>query len=216
MQELLPPLKRSLARIGRGIRIKPLQLYVTLGAADDPAAGAQLYGEVNAAVWAVMPVLEQFVDIPDPYIQINVDFDSAKTALRGEAGAKFRVDGTNAPTKLIVALDKKYVGKFANLYKKEGDKLVFVDNVKVDAQGKVIFPVSEQGDYAIMLCEYSDRKGDATNDGITNESDVTAILKDIVAIMSAVNPDMMDYNGDSRANALDASAILIDIAYGVI
>lgn len=91
VQELLPPLKRSLARIGRGIRIKPLQLYVTLGAADDPAAGAQLYGEVNAAVWAVMPVLEQFVDIPDPYIQINVDFDSAKTALRGEAGVSIRI-----------------------------------------------------------------------------------------------------------------------------
>ena len=91
VQELLPPLKRSLARIGRGIRIKPLQLYVTLGAADDPAAGAQLYGEVNAAVWAVMPVLEQFVDIPDPYIQVNVDFDAAKTALRGEAGISIRV-----------------------------------------------------------------------------------------------------------------------------
>ena len=91
VQELLPPLKRSLARIGRGIRIKPLQLYVTLGAADDPAAGAQLYGEVNAAVWAVMPVLEQFVDIPDPYIQVNVDFDAAKTALRGEVGISIRV-----------------------------------------------------------------------------------------------------------------------------
>lgn len=91
VQELLPPLKRSLARIGRGIRIKPLQLYVTLGAANDPAAGAQLYGEVNAAVWAVMPVLEQFVDIPDPYIQVNVDFDNIKTTLRGEAGLSIRI-----------------------------------------------------------------------------------------------------------------------------
>ena len=91
VQELLPPLKRSLFRIGRGICIKPLQLYVTLGAADDPAAGAQLYGEVNAAVWAVMPVLEQLVDIPDPYIQVDVDFDAVKTALRGEAGISIRI-----------------------------------------------------------------------------------------------------------------------------
>jgi len=91
VRELLPPLKRSLARIGRGIRIKPLQLYVTLGAASDPAAGAQLYGEVNAAVWAVMPVLEQLADIPDPYIQIHVDFDAAKTTLRGEAGLSIRI-----------------------------------------------------------------------------------------------------------------------------
>ena len=91
VQELLPPLKRSLARIGRGIRIKPLCLYVTLGAANDPAAGAQLYGEVNAAVWAVMPVLEQFADILDPYIQVDVDFDAPKTALRGEAGLSIRI-----------------------------------------------------------------------------------------------------------------------------
>lgn len=91
VQELLPPLKRSLSRIGRGICIKPLQLYVTLGAADDPAAGAQLYGEVNAAVWAVMPVLEQLVDIPDPYIQVDVDFDAVKTVLRGEAGISIRI-----------------------------------------------------------------------------------------------------------------------------
>lgn len=91
VRELLPPLKRSLARIGRGIRIKPLQLYVTLGAANDPAAGAQLYGEVNAAVWTVMPVVEQFVDISEPYIQIDVDFDTVKTSLRGEAGVSIRV-----------------------------------------------------------------------------------------------------------------------------
>lgn len=91
VQELLPPLKRALARIGQGIRIKPLQMYVILGAAEDPAAGAQLYGEVNAAVWAVMPMLEQFADIPDPYIQVNVDFDAAKTALHGEAGLSIRI-----------------------------------------------------------------------------------------------------------------------------
>lgn len=88
---LLPPLKRSLGRIGRGIRIKPLQLYVTLGAAEDPAVGAQLYGEVNAAVWTVMPVLEELADIQEPYIQVDVDFDAVKTALRGEAGISIRI-----------------------------------------------------------------------------------------------------------------------------
>ena len=91
VRELLPPLKRSLARIGRGIRIQPLQLYVVLGAADDPAAGAQLYGEVNAAVWTVMPVLEQMIDIRNPYIQVDVDFDAPKAVLRGEAGLSIRI-----------------------------------------------------------------------------------------------------------------------------
>lgn len=91
LQELLPPLKRALARLGRGIRIKPLRLYVTLGAAEDPAAGAQLYGELNAAVWAVMPVLEEFADVPDPYLQVDVDFDAPKTDLRGEVGVSLRI-----------------------------------------------------------------------------------------------------------------------------
>lgn len=91
VRELLPPLKRTLCCVGRGIRVKPLQLYVTFGAAADPAAGAQLYGEMNGAVWAVMPMLEQFVDIPDPYIQMQIDFDTEQTSLRGEAGISIRI-----------------------------------------------------------------------------------------------------------------------------
>ena len=91
VETMMPPLKRSLARIGRGIRVKPLELYLTLGAAEDPAAGAQLYGEVNAAVWTVMPVLEEFIDIRDPYIQINIDFDAAKTVLHGKIGGSIRI-----------------------------------------------------------------------------------------------------------------------------
>ncbi len=138
------------------------------------------------------------------------------TALRGEVGAKFRVDGTNASTSLIVSLNKKNTGKFANLYKKVGDKLVFVDNVKINANGNAILPVCEQGDYALMVCDYSDRKGDVSNDGMTNALDASAILRDIVKLMAASNPAMLDYSNDGRTNALDASAILIDIVNGVI
>ncbi len=136
--------------------------------------------------------------------------------VRGDVGTKFRIDGTNIPTELIVALDKKHAGKFANLYKKKENELVFVDNIKVDENGKVILPVSEQGDYVIMLCEYSDRKGDASNDGVTNALDASAILKDIVELAEAANPVMLDYNGDGKVNALDASAILKDIVNGKI
>ncbi len=137
-------------------------------------------------------------------------------ALRGDVGTKFRVDGTNIPTELKLAFAKKNAGKFANLYKKDGDKLVFVDNIKVDENGKVILPVSEQGDYVIMLCEFSDRKGDVSNDGITSAKDASSILKDIVELEAAANPVMLDYNGDGRVSALDASSILKDIVNGVI
>ncbi|MBQ6945999.1 MAG: chitobiase/beta-hexosaminidase C-terminal domain-containing protein, partial [Ruminococcus sp.] len=134
--------------------------------------------------------------------------------LRGDVGTRFRIDGTNAPTELCVTMNKKHAGKFANLYMKKENELVFVDNVKVDENGKAVLSVSEKGDYVIMLCEYSDRKGDVSNDGVTNAMDASAILKDIVELEVGANPVMLDYNGDGKVNALDASSILIDIVNG--
>ena len=136
--------------------------------------------------------------------------------VRGDVGTKFRIDGTNIPTELKLTVAKKNAGKFANLYKKDGDKLVFVDNAKIDADGNAMLSVSEKGDYVVMICEFSDRKGDVTNDGVTNVLDASAILKDIVGVEKAANPAMLDYNGDGATNVLDASAILIDIVNGII
>ena len=134
------------------------------------------------------------------------------SALRGTVGTRFRIDDTNAPTELTITFAKVNAGKFANLYKKDGDELVFVDNVKVDENGNAkLLDVTDKGDYVVMLCEYSDRKGDVNNDGIVNALDASAVLRDIVELEAAANPEMRDYNGDGRVNALDASAILIDI-----
>jgi len=91
LRTLLPALKRTLRRTRRGIRIKPLRLSMTLGGQEDPAAAAQLYGELQAAVWAGMPVLERLVDVRDPHIHVGVDFNTPDTAVEGEAGAGFRV-----------------------------------------------------------------------------------------------------------------------------
>lgn len=91
VDELFPPLKRALARIGRGIRIHPLHLDIILGAADDPASAAELYGELNGAIWTVMPALEELMDIPDPYLHLDLNFTASKTALRGEAGLSIRI-----------------------------------------------------------------------------------------------------------------------------
>ncbi len=80
LRTLLPPLKRALRRFGRGIRVKPLRLSLVLGGQEDPAAAAQAYGEIQAAVWTGMPAAEKFLDIRDPYIHTGVDFETADTA----------------------------------------------------------------------------------------------------------------------------------------
>ena len=91
LHTLLPPLGRALGRIGRGIRFKPLRLSLILGGREDPAASAQLFGELQAAVWGGMPFLERLVDIRDPYIHTDVDFTAPDTAAEGEIGVTFRI-----------------------------------------------------------------------------------------------------------------------------
>ena len=88
---LWPPLKRALNRTRRGVRIHPMDLCVTLGGQEDPAAAAQLYGEAHAGVWEVMPVLERLLVIPEPHIHIGIDFNASETKVEGELGVTARV-----------------------------------------------------------------------------------------------------------------------------
>ena len=88
---LWPPLKRALNRTRRGVRIHPMDLCVTLGGQEDPAAAAQLYGEAHAGVWAVKPVLERLLVIPEPHIHIGIDFNASETKVEGELGVTARV-----------------------------------------------------------------------------------------------------------------------------
>lgn len=91
LRTLLPPLKRALRRLGRGIRVKPLRLSLVLGGQEDPAAAAQTYGELQAAVWSGMPLLERLADIREPYIHTDVDFNAPGTAAEGEVGITLRI-----------------------------------------------------------------------------------------------------------------------------
>lgn len=88
---LAPPLKKALARTRRGIRVHPLDLRITLGGSEDPAATAEQYGYLHAGVWTVMPVLEELLVIPDPYIHVGIDFDAPETVLEGEVGISIRI-----------------------------------------------------------------------------------------------------------------------------
>lgn len=91
LRTLFPPLKRALRRTRRGIRVKPLRLSLELGGQEDPAAAAQLYGELQAAVWTGMPLLERLLDIRDPYIHTGVDFNAPAAAAEGEIGVTLRI-----------------------------------------------------------------------------------------------------------------------------
>ncbi len=91
LRTLLPPLKRALGRTRRGIQVKPLRLSLVLGGQEDPAAAARLYGEIQAAVWVGMPLLERVLDIREPYIHTDVDFSASATAAEGEAGITLRI-----------------------------------------------------------------------------------------------------------------------------
>lgn len=81
--ELLPPVRKALARTRRGIRISPLEISLVVGGASDPAAAAELYGVLHMAVWTLMPPLEQLICIREPQIHLGVDFDAPKTVFRG-------------------------------------------------------------------------------------------------------------------------------------
>lgn len=103
IQTLAPPLKRALKRIGRGIRIHPLRVSVTLGGREDPASAAELYGCLHGGMWAIMPELEQLTDIPDPRLRIGVDFDAEAVVIDGEMGVSLRI-GTLLTVMLTVGI----------------------------------------------------------------------------------------------------------------
>ncbi len=137
--------------------------------------------------------------------------------LRGTAGYKFSLYGTNNPAALSVAFSKTYAGRFANLYKMADGRLVFADNVKVDADGNVsLTDIGDKGDYVIMLCEYSDRKGDANNDGMVNIADALALLRDVFGLEEVKNTAMRDFNGDGKNDVSDARDLLKDVFHGKI
>lgn len=116
LETLLPPLRKALNRTRRGIRIAPLEISVTVGGGEDPAAAAQLYGQLQAVVWTVMPAMEQLVRIPDPAIHVGIDFDADATVSSGKAGI-FLTLGTLISVALSIGIP---VIKFLAGYMKRG------------------------------------------------------------------------------------------------
>ena len=91
VRTLWPPLKKALGRTRRSIRLDPMTVSVTIGAAEDPAAGAEAYGWAGGAMYNMMPALEELVQIPDPGVHIGLDFDSPETRAAGQIGLSVRI-----------------------------------------------------------------------------------------------------------------------------
>lgn len=132
-----------------------------------------------------------------------------RSTLRGTSGADLKITGTRVPADLKLKFRKEFASQFANFYKLTDGKLVFQNCVKVDENGAAIIPGADtNGEYIVMVCEFSDRLGDMNNDGVLNALDASAILKSIIGAANGANPQMADFNGDGKVNAFDASAIL--------
>ena len=148
-------------------------------------------------------------DIHDYDFLIEVITATGIEILRGDVGVGFKIGDITGKATLNINFKKEHAQKFANLYKKVGDELVFVDNVKIDENGSAIgLKVSESGEYVVMLGEMSDRPGDIDNDGIMNAKDALAALKHSVGMEKGKNPVVGDMNGDGDINAKDALFIL--------
>lgn len=83
-------LKKALRRTRRAVRVAPMRLRVTL-AGDDPAQVAQMYGWAESIMWTLTPRLEELVQMPDPRIHLDVDYQRRQSHAEGEIGLSLRI-----------------------------------------------------------------------------------------------------------------------------
>lgn len=108
IETALAALKETARRACRRLRIDPLEVLVVFGGAD-PADIAQAYGYASAAMWGVMPHLEDLFNIPDPSLHLRMDYGAKKTRAEGTAGVSFRIwDGLVIAFALFVPMLKWY------------------------------------------------------------------------------------------------------------
>ena len=96
-EELLEPMDIAISalyaaarRACHRLRIDPLELTVVFGGRD-PAETAWAYSAASAAMWTLMPRLEELFYIPDPSLHLGVNFDQENTAIRCRSELSFRL-----------------------------------------------------------------------------------------------------------------------------
>ena len=107
--EALSALKETAKRTCKRLRIDPLEILVVFGGTD-PADIAQTYGYASAAMWGVMPHLEDLFHIPDPSLHLRMDYSSEKTHAEGAVGLSLRIrDGLHIALALLIPMLKWYL-----------------------------------------------------------------------------------------------------------
>lgn len=130
------------------------------------------------------------------------------SSLRGVSGGKYRISA-DIPAEIRFTFLKRYAGEFANVYKLVDGKLVFQTCIKLAEDGTAVVPgMSAPGEYAVMVCRYSDRQGDFDNNGVLDIYDAVALLRYSVGLESGENLQLIDLNGDGMVNCADASTVL--------
>ena len=130
------------------------------------------------------------------------------SSLRGVSGGKYRISA-DIPAEIRFTFLKRYAGEFANVYKLVDGKLVFQTCVKLAEDGTAVIPgMGAPGEYAVMVCRYSDRQGDFDNNGVLDIYDAVALLRYSVGLESGENLQLIDLNGDGMVNCADASMVL--------
>ena len=105
----LSALKETAKRTCKRLRIDPLEILVVFGGTD-PADIAQTYGYASAAMWGVMPHLEDLFRIPDPSLYLRMDYSAAKTRAEGTVGLSLRIrDGLHISLALLIPMLKWYL-----------------------------------------------------------------------------------------------------------
>lgn len=88
--DILPGiLSRMLKRVGRGIRVEPLKVYV-LVASKDPADTAVLFGKIEGALAALLPALHKKLRIKEQDIRVYPDFCGESMDLIADVGIGLR------------------------------------------------------------------------------------------------------------------------------
>lgn len=100
----LSALKETAKRTCKRLRIDPLEILIVFGGTD-PADIAQTYGYASAAMWGVMPHLEDLFHIPDPSLHLRMDYSSEKTHAEGAVGLSLRIrDGLHISLALLIPM----------------------------------------------------------------------------------------------------------------